>query len=107
MSGAKAQIEASVKVRCEIDHNGQCRKVQALHGQPLFLTAVLNNAKLWTFEKVKPTSASDKSIDLDYTFIIRKQRKLNDTNFIFEYPNKVTVIGDFDPKAPCGPHLIK
>jgi TonB family protein len=93
------RVQGVVKLQCVLNSDGSIAEIKVLLGHPIFLKAVLENARQWRFATGgKPTASPSRAL-LNYEF------KLTDPvcdsrykeQFVFDQPSQVLVTSQF----PC------
>jgi TonB family protein len=93
--GTQAQLQGSVVLRLTIGIQGNVANAEALKGNRVLANAAIENIKKWKFQNVnqkKGVQPTTTQLDFNYTFVLNGVAvSCPNTDFEFEYPNKVTV----------------
>lgn len=88
-----ARIQGIVKLRCTLDADGRVTEIKTLSGHALLAAAATRSVERWTFDKAAQESNASNTVDLEFSFELREPgTSFDDTQFIFEYPNRVRVV---------------
>lgn len=99
-----SEAQGQVVLSCDIDGDGSVKEVRVIApqkpppGLKLLVNAALENVKRWTFRKSLDNGAEEPPLTLIYVFRLEGMCAQScETKFSFEYPNLVTVVGQFRP----------
>ena len=93
-----AQIEGTVKVEIEIDHQGKVSSASAISGHPALKQAAEKNIRSWKFD----LSSSDDGLTAVYQFRLElpKTYYRPESRNLFDLPTQVTIISNFPEPQP-------
>jgi TonB family protein len=93
--GTQARIQGTVKLECEIDHEGSVARTRIISGPNLLAEAARDNVAKWRFEKRDKKIASGAlKAALTYIFVLRGTAARPTSEFVFEYPNSVILTAE-------------
>lgn len=94
-----AQIEGTVKVEIEIDHQGKVSSASAISGHPALKQAAEKNIRLWKFDL---SSSDDRRLTVVYQFRLElpKTYYRPESRNLFDLPTLVTIISNLPEPQP-------
>jgi TonB family protein len=100
---AAARAVGEIVVRCRITENGAVSSAEVVSetgnstGLALLGDAARENARKWGFQRSRGAKAGPSAVTLIYTFHLEGdcQERPCATKFMFDFPNRVTVIGEY------------